>query len=178
MTRSGGSPQIGYCYRRPLSSPTPSRSAARRLLGSPERPRVQAKGRGIPQTPHGCCGILSKTPQEDWMCSKTRHSPCYASEMEVELRPRCGGTHICWRQVATNTDTSAPLGVPPGPALRVLSHPDPAPSPGQFPSSWCSQGAEYSPPSTLKTQTWRQVIRVCRGEDGRGPEPPGDPGEA
>lgn len=52
LTRSGGGPQIVYCYRRPLPSPAPSsRSAARRLLGSPSVPRPGHVEGKAPQDP-------------------------------------------------------------------------------------------------------------------------------
>ena len=162
MTRSRGGPQIVYCSRQPLPSLAPGRSTARRPLGSPERPRVQAVWRGSPSDLARLLWYPVQTPQEDWMCSKTRRSQCYASEMEeAELRPRCGGYprlvetgchkhgHLC----APVSPQGPPSRMKPG--ARILSHPEPAPSPGQFPSSWGSQGAEYSPPSTRSPIRWR-----------------------
>ena len=76
-------------------------------------------------------------------------------------------------------------GCPPRarPGARVLSHPDPAPSPGQSSSSWVlrhcqisccrvprgqNQPPAHEEPHPLETQTWRQIVSVCPGEGGRG----------
>lgn len=80
-------------------------------------------GEEPPRTPHRCCGLLSKAPKKTGCVARLGAPDVTRQKWRSGAEAKVQGAHGWWRQRARNWDTSASLGVPPGPTLVLGSSP-------------------------------------------------------